>query len=56
MWAWLDGKKTYIVAVAGMGYAASGYFLGHIELQPAAELFMMYSGLGALRSGMAKIK
>lgn len=31
----LQGKKTYIVGIAGLIYAALGYFLGHIDASTA---------------------
>lgn len=38
MFTFLQGKKTYIVGIATLLYAAFGYFQGFISAEQAAQL------------------
>ena len=52
----LSGSKTYIVAVAGIIYAISGFIWGGLDAQTAMAVIWTAAGLAGLRSGIAGIK
>lgn len=49
----LSGKKTYIVAVALIIYAAAAVYLGKMDYQTAITLVLNGLGLGALRNAVS---
>lgn len=51
----LQGKKTYIVAVATVAYAAAGVYLGKFGLTEAVSLVTPVLGLGALRAAVGRL-
>lgn len=53
MWNWLKGKKTYILAGAGVAYAAGGYFTGHMDANIAIQTAGMALGGASLRHGLS---
>ena len=52
---WLQGKKTYLVMIAAILGAIAAYSTGDMTLIQALEAIMAALGLGALRSGVAKV-
>lgn len=52
---WLEGKKTYVVAVGVIVAAAVGFFTGEMSLQEAINSALVGLGLGTLRAGVAKV-
>ncbi len=57
MKTWLEGKKTYIVAVA-IGAVTIAQQLGWITTETAVALYGVLGagGLAALRAGITKVK
>ena len=51
MFAFFNGKKTYIVAIATLAYAAFGLISGNLDWNQAANLIFGAGGLAALRNG-----
>ena len=49
---WLKGKKTYILAFAGVVYAVSGWYLGKIDTQTMLDMAWAALATGALRAGI----
>lgn len=52
----LQGRKTYIIALATVSYAVVGLVLGLNTPDKAVELVLAALGLGALRNGMVTSK
>lgn len=52
MLTFLEGKKSYAVAVITIVYALSGFFLGYVDAQTAFTLILGASGLASLRAGI----
>ena len=52
----LSGSKTYIVAIAGIIYAISGFVWGAIDAQTAMGIIWAAAGLSGLRGGIASLK
>jgi hypothetical protein len=50
----LEGKKAYIIGAATAVYGLLGFFLGHLDVNQAAEFILGGSGLAALRAGIAR--
>ncbi len=50
----LDGKKTYIVALAMIIYGATGLFLNHLSQDEALRFIMEGFAFIFLRRGVAK--
>ena len=48
----LQGKKTYITAVATICYALGGAVAGYVDIQTAIMLILGALGLSGLRSGL----
>lgn len=48
----LEGKKTYIVALVSIVYAAAGAFLGYHDWQYAIMVILGALGLAGLRHGV----
>lgn len=53
-WYFVDGYKTYIVAVTTILYAVGYYGVGQNDWGTAVTLILGGSGLGALRHGLEK--
>lgn len=51
----LQGKKTYIVALALIAYAVLGVYTGQLSQSDAVALVLNGLGLGALRAGISKV-
>lgn len=51
----LQGKKTYIVALAIVAYAVFGVYTGQLSQDQAVTLVLNGLGLGALRAGVSKV-
>ena len=51
LWEWMRGKKTYTTACLGVVYALLGYYLEHMDIQQAAEMVFVATGLSTLRHG-----
>lgn len=51
--SFLQGKKTYLVALVAIIYAVSAYFTGHIGFENATQLVLGALGIGALRNGIS---
>jgi hypothetical protein len=54
MQAFLDGKKTYIVAFGVVAASAVGFLTGDMTLAEAVMSALGGLGLGTLRAGVAK--
>lgn len=50
----LQGKKTYLVALALVVYAVAGTISGQITADQAVYVVLNGLGLGALRAGVGK--
>ena len=50
----LEGKKTYLISIAGVVYAITGVVAGYMNPQEALEIVMASLGLSALRAGVSK--
>jgi hypothetical protein len=51
----LQGKKTYIVALALICYAVLGVYTGQLTQDAAVTLVFNGLGLSALRAGISKV-
>lgn len=51
----LQGKKTYIVALALVIYAVVGVYTGQLSQDQAITLVLNGLGLSALRAGVSKV-
>jgi hypothetical protein len=51
----LQGKKTYVVAIALVIYAVAGVYTGQLSQPEAVTLVLNGLGLGALRAGISKV-
>ena len=49
----LQGKKTYLTALATAAYALGGYFSGYLEVNAMMELLFLALGLGGLRNSIS---
>lgn len=49
---WLKGKKTYLLALVGIAYALSGWYLGKFDTQTTLEMAWAALTAGALRAGI----
>jgi hypothetical protein len=52
--SFLEGKKTYIVVLAMIAFAASGLFLGRLDGQEAVKLILEALAILGLRDAIAK--
>ena len=52
--AWLNGKKTFIVAIAAIIYAVVRLWTGELGVDEAIIVILGALGFGALRSGLKK--
>lgn len=50
----LQGKRTYITAVAMIIYAVLGVYLKYMQSTDAVTLILQALGISALRAGIAK--
>lgn len=50
--SWLRGKKTYLLAAAGVAWALSGYLLGNLDGETASRLLWESLTAAALRNGL----
>lgn len=48
----LTGRKTYLLALAGVVYALLGYFLGKLTSEEASQALWAALTAAALRAGM----
>ena len=48
----LEGKKTYLVALATLSYAVGGYFAGYLSFDQVIPLVLATLGLSGLRHGI----
>lgn len=48
----LEGKKTYVVAIATISYALGGWVAGYLTLDQVIPLILIALGLGGLRHGI----
>ena len=51
----LDGKKTYVVAIALVVFAVSGVISGNMTSEQAITLVLNGLGLGSLRASVGKL-
>lgn len=51
---WLSGKKTYIVALAGILAAIAAYASGELDLAQTIQAVLASLGLSTLRAGVSK--
>lgn len=51
----LQGKKTYIVALALIAYAIFGVYTGQLSQDQAVQVVLNGLGLSALRASISKI-
>lgn len=52
--SFLDGKKSYLVAIALVVYALTGIYTGQMTSDQAIQVILNGLGLGALRSAISK--
>lgn len=52
----LSGKKTYILVVAAVLYAITGYFLGNFDANTAMQMIWAALTAAGLRAGISKGK
>ena len=52
IWTWLQGKKSYIVALVAILYAITQFWLGGMSQQELIGAILAALGLSALRSGI----
>ncbi len=48
----LSGKKTYIVGIAGIVFAISGYVSGHLDLNSAVGFVLASLAAMGIRNGI----
>lgn len=53
---WLQGKKTYLLAIALLAYTIGGYFTGHLDQQTALELLFSSGVISSLRAAITKVQ
>ena len=51
-WNWLDGKKTYLVALGVVFNGAYGFLMGDFSMQEAMNYVFAGLGLGAMRKAL----
>jgi len=51
----IDGKKSYLIAVATLGYVAFGMLSGHMSLDEGIKLALASGALATLRHGIEKV-
>lgn len=51
--AWINGKKTYIVAACIVVYAVTGFITGNLDLNAAFMVVANGLGLATLRHGIS---
>jgi hypothetical protein len=49
----LKGKKAYLLGLAGLAYAVSGYFTGHLDSKAALDAIWAALSVLALRAGIS---
>lgn len=49
---WFVGKRTYLLALALVAYAAGGYFTGHFNVSQALDLLFGAGFASALRAAI----
>lgn len=49
---WINGHKTYIVAIGAVLYALGSYLTGSMDLATAANYLFVGAGAAALRHAM----
>jgi hypothetical protein len=52
---WLKGKKTYILGLAAIVYAITGYYTGNLDSQTAMAVAWAAMQTMALRAGITKM-
>ena len=50
--SWLEGKKTYIVALVTIVYAVTGLIIGQVTQEAAIALILGSLGVSALRNAV----
>ena len=48
----LEGKKTYVVAIATISYALGGWVAGYLSLDQVIPLILVALGMGGIRHGI----
>lgn len=56
MITWLEGKKSYCLAIALFGYSLGGYFTGHLTGQETLGLIWSSGVTATLRAAITKVK
>ena len=51
---WLQGRKTYLLSLAALLYAVSGWYIGQIDQATALNMVWAALTAAALRAGIAK--
>ena len=51
---WLEGKKTYLLSLAGILYILSGWYIGQIDQANAIEMLWVALTAAAIRAGISK--
>ena len=54
MWAFLDGKKTYLLVLASLVHVAYLFLNGDVAAGDALNQALVALGIGTLRAGVAK--
>lgn len=52
---WINGKKTYGLALGGVVFAWLGVWLGHFSVDEAIRMSYEAAGFATLRHGVAKL-
>jgi hypothetical protein len=50
---WINGKKTYIVCAAAIGFAAVQFWNGSVDMNGAAQMILTALGAAGFRSAYA---
>ena len=53
LWAYLQGKKSYIVAAAGILWTGAQLWTGAIDQNTAVDAILGFLGIGTLRHGIS---
>ena len=51
---WLQGRKTYLLSLAALLYAVSGWYIGQIDQATALNMVWAALTAAALRAGIAR--
>ncbi len=52
----LNGKKSYLIAIATIVYAVAGVLLGNMSMDEAIKLVLASGALASLRHSVEKVK